>query len=277
LGLADLGAAVMEYDPTLAAKTKTRRGWGTHTFLGFCASNRIRKSMHLRRKQFYFVLLAVLLACARVGFAAEGDEKDRVLRRLDAAAARFHTTSADFEFDSVTTDPIPDKDVQKGKVYYARNGKSFQMAAHIETENGRPDEKIYGIFAGVVKLFEKQTNQVTIFSKMGQFESWFMLGFGASGKELEEKWEITYLGSEMLDGIKTEKLELVARDPAVKKNLPKVTVWMDAERGVSLKQVFDEGPGQYRVCVYFNIKVNDSLPSDAFVFKTDKQTVPINR
>ncbi len=167
--------------------------------------------------------------------------------------------------------------MQKGKVYYERNGKSFQMAAHIETENGKPDPKIYGIFAGVVKLYEKLTNQVTTFSKLGQFESWFMLGFGASGKDLEEKWEITYLGTETLDGIKTEKLEMVAKDPAISKNLPKVTVWMDPERGVSLKQVFDEGPGQYRVCVYFNIKVNDSLPKNAFTLDTDKQTQYVNR
>jgi outer membrane lipoprotein-sorting protein len=137
--------------------------------------------------------------------------------------------------------------------------------------------KIYGIFDGVVKLDELIPNQVTTFSKIGQYESWFMLGFGASGKDLEEKWEITYLGPETLDGVKTEMLQLVAKDPAVRKNLPKVTVWMDTERGVSLKQVFDEGPGQYRVSVYFNIKVNQPLPSDAFTLKTNAQTQYVNR
>ena len=235
--------------------------------------------MHRGRKLVVAALMAVLLLAARAASATPAEEKakDAVLRRLDVAAANFHSTSADFEFDAVETEPIPDKDVQKGKVYYERNGKTFQMAAHIETENGRPEPKIYGIFAGVVKLYEKLTNQVTTFSKLGQFESRFMLGFGASGKDLEEKWEITYLGPEMLDGIKTEKLELVARDPAVRKNLPKVTVWMDTERGVSLKQVFDEGPGQKRVSVYFNIKVNQPLPKDAFTLKTDKQTVYVNR
>ena len=81
----------------------------------------------------------------------------------------------------------------------------------------------------------------------------------------------------MLDGVKTEKLELVPKDPAVRKNIPKVTVWMDTERGVSLKQVFDEGAGQYRLCTYFNIKINQSLPGDAFTFKTDGKTQYVNR
>jgi len=52
---------------------------------------------------------------------------------------------------------------------------------------------------------------------------------------------------------------------------------MDAERGVSLKQVFDEGPGQYRVCVYFNFKTNQPLPADAFTFKTEPNPTVVNR
>ena len=63
-----------------------------------------------------------------------------------------------------------------------------------------------------------------------------MLGFGASGKDLEEKWTIKYLGKETIDGIATDKLELVAKDPDVRKNIPKVTIWMDTARAVSLKQ-----------------------------------------
>ncbi len=63
--------------------------------------------------------------------------------KLDTAAANFHSTSADFEFDSIQTDPVPDKEVQKGTVYYERHGKYFQMAAHIEQENGKPVPKIY--------------------------------------------------------------------------------------------------------------------------------------
>ena len=63
-----------------------------------------------------------------------------------------------------------------------------------------------------------------------------------------------------LDNVKTDKLELVAKDPAVRKNILKVTVWMDTAHGVSLKQVFDQGQGQSRVSVYFNFKFNQPCP-----------------
>jgi outer membrane lipoprotein-sorting protein len=223
--------------------------------------------------------LALLLLAAHAGFAVtpEDTEKEKVLRKLDIAAANFRSTAADFQFDTVTTDPIPDTEVQKGTVYYERKGSAFQMAAHIREVNGKPVPKVVVVSGGTIKLYEQLIDQVTILSKLSQYESWFMLGFGASGKDLADKWEIKYLGAETLDGVKTEKLELRPKDPGIRKNLPKVTVWMDTERGISLKQVFDEGPGQYRVSVYFNIKVNQPLPADAFTFKTDGKTQYVNR
>lgn len=216
------------------------------------------------------------MAPARAAFAA--DDLQTVLAKLDAAAERFKSTTADFQFDSIQTDPIPDKDEQKGTIYFERIGNSFQMAAHIKEVNSKPVPKIYTYSKGVFKLWEGgNLDQVTTFARASKFESYLMLGFGASGKALAEKWNITYDGPETLDGVKTDKLELVAKDPDVKKNLPKVTVWMDTDRGVSLKQVFDEGPGQYRVSVYFNIRLNTPLPGDAFTFKTDSKTQYINR
>jgi outer membrane lipoprotein-sorting protein len=209
--------------------------------------------------------------------AAPADDLNRVLRQLDATAANFHSTAADFEFDSVETDPVYDKEVQKGTVYYERNGSGFRMAAHINEINGKPVPKTYTYAGGVFKLYEKLTNQVTTFSKLSQYESWFMLGFGASGKDLEQKWEINYLGSETLDGIKTEKLEMVAKDAQIRKNIRKVTIWVDPSRGISLKQVFDETASNYRVAVYFNIKLNQPLPGEAFTIKTDGQTQFVNR
>jgi outer membrane lipoprotein-sorting protein len=51
-----------------------------------------------------------------------------------------------------------------------------------------------------------------------------------------------------------------------------VTIWIDPDRAVSLKQILDFTSSISRVSTYSNIKVNESLPSDAFTFKTDKKT-----
>lgn len=229
-----------------------------------------------RRTFVVAAIVALLFAPARALLAA--DDLQSVLHQLDQASANFHSASANFEFDSVETEPIPITDVQKGVVYYERKGNSFRMAAHIHEFNGQPVDKVYTFSGGVFRLFEGgNINQVTTFSKASKFESYLMLGFGASGKELAEKWNITDAGQETVDGVKTDKLELVAKDPTVRKNLPKVTIWIDPSQGVNLKQVFDEGEGQSKTAHYSQIKVNKSLPGDAFTFKTNGKTQYINR
>lgn len=223
-----------------------------------------------------FVLLGLGALLSGTGAFAAGDLKT-TLSKLDAAAAKFKSTSADFQFDSVLTDPIPDSEVQKGTAYYQRKNNAFQMAAHIREVNGKKIPKVYVYSEGKLRLDEPMINQVTTLSSVSQYEGYVMLGFGASGKDLAEKWDITDDGPETINGVTTEKLELVAKDPKVKKNLPKVIVWIDLDRAVSLKQYFDQGQGQSRTCTYSNIKINESLPGDAFTFKTDSKTQYINR
>ena len=225
------------------------------------------------------LVLAVLMSVFVLqGQAMSGEDLNSVLSKLDAAAVRFHTMAASFEFDTVQTQPIPDTDAQKGNVDYERTGGVFQMGVHIEQINGQAVPKvILCCRGGTVKMYEKLINQVTTLSKLSGFESYFMLGFGASGKDLSDKWQIKYLGTETFDGVQTAKLELVPKDPNVRKSIQKVTLWMDLDRGISLQQRFDEGPDQYRLCHYFNVKMNQGVPKDAFVLPGDKKTNYINR
>jgi len=219
--------------------------------------------MHLRN---LFLPLAFAAAALLPIRSAAAQDLASVLQRLDAAARDFHTTAATVEYDNILTDPIPDKDVMTGTAYYERNSH-FEMAVHFTAHNGRPMEKGYILSGGTVRLSdtgkEKDAQPINGASK---YESYFILGFGASGKDLQEKWTIKYLGKETLGGIATDKLELVAKDPDVRKNIPKVTIWLDTSRAVSLKQVFDQGDGQSRICTYTNIKVNQTLPKTAFSF-----------
>lgn len=230
----------------------------------------------LSGRLFFAGLLAYLLIPAHAAFAA--GNLQATLAQLDAAAARFHSTTANFEFKSVQTEPVPDTEIQKGVVYYRREGSTFHMGIHINSVDGAPAERIIVCCEeGTVQLYDARLNQVTRLSKLSQYESWFMLGFGASGKDLAQKWEITDDGPETVDGVKTEKLELVAKDPAVRRNIAKVTLWMNLETGVSLRQRFDEDPSHYRIATYTNIKMNESQPRDAFSFKTNKQTAIVTR
>lgn len=211
----------------------------------------------------YFFFCAALFCCtARGAFGA--DDLKSVLAKLDASAAQFHNTSADFVFDTEMTDPVPDTDIQKGTVYYQRTGDAFQMAAHIEQHNNRPASSTYAFAGGVLRF--RDGDQVHVY-QASKWESYLVLGFGAKGSDLTQKWDVKYVGPATIDGKKTQQLELVAKDPQVRKTISKVTIWVDTERAVSLQQRFDESTG-YRICKYTNFKVNGSLPSKAFDLKS---------
>lgn len=227
--------------------------------------------MHLSRKLVFAAALALAIFPARAGLAAPQDDLKSVLDRLNVAAANFHSTSADVEFDDIATDPIYDKDVFKGIVYYDRKGTAFRMGVHFSQHNRKPSTKAYTFVSGVLKLHETGSEQITTVEKAGKFESYVLLGFGASGNDLETKWEIRQIGWETIAGIKTAELELVAKDPDVRKNLSKVTIWVDPDRAVSLKQIFTLSPTSSKVCLYSNFKLNGSIPSDAFNFQSEIQ------
>ncbi len=216
---------------------------------------------------FFALVTAVLLAAQ----AAAADDLKSVLQRLNDAAEGFHTTSAHVEFDTIQTEPIPDKDVVTGTAYYERNGNRFQMAAHLTEHNNHPTAKTYILSGGTLRVSDTgKESDAKAYAQAGKYESYLMLGFGANGTQLEEKWTIKYLGTETIDGVKTDKLELVAKDPNIRKTIPRVTIWLDTTRAVSLKQVFDEGEGQSYVCSYTDIKVNQPLPKGAFSFDNGK-------
>jgi outer membrane lipoprotein-sorting protein len=217
--------------------------------------------MRVRTHLLFSFLLTVFFAAP---IAAKADDLPSVLARLDVAAKKFHSVSASVVFDTEQTDPVPDSDIQKAKAYYERNGSAFKMAAHIYEHNGRPATSAYNFTNGTLHFYDG--SQVHDY-QAAKWESYLMLGFGASGTALADKWDIKYVGSSVIDGVSVAQLELVAKDAEVRKTISKVTLWLDPDRGISLKQRFDESASVSRICTYTDIKINQSLPKNAFDLK----------
>jgi outer membrane lipoprotein-sorting protein len=199
--------------------------------------------------------------------ALAADSTARVLRELDSAAVKFTNLVADFDWQTVQTAPIPDTETQSGTIYFKRNGDLIQMSAHIRTMNRKEVPKVLSYSNGTATLYDARTNDFRVFragGRQGQLESILLLGFGSSGKELLSKWEITFVRHEYLKGVACQVLELIPKDPELKRTLRQATVWVDASRGVTLKQILHGDQGTRRVCVYTNLRVNTHLPADAF-------------
>ncbi|MDP9263092.1 MAG: outer membrane lipoprotein carrier protein LolA [Acidobacteriota bacterium] len=221
--------------------------------------------------------LALGAALTAYGFPeAPGSETSKappletVLNQMDAAAATFQSAQADFVWDQYQR-VVDETDTQKGKLYFRRAGKEIQMAADI----AEPDKK-YMLFAnGKLSVYQPRIDQVTEYDAGKDRESvqtFLVLGFGGRGHDLAKSFTVKVLGVETVDGVRAVKLELVPKSAKARNIFDHVVLWVDAERGVSLRQQARESSGDYRLARYANIRINQKIPEDVFQLKTTSKT-----
>lgn len=210
-----------------------------------------------------FVIVSAALTCLLAPLIrAQSCDTAKVLTQMDAASAKFQSTQADFKWD-VLQSVVNEHDIQSGTIYFERHSDSTSMAAFIK----QPAEKSVFFNGSTLSLLQPEIKQETLFSagsNRGQFESFLTLGFGGSGKDLQQNWDITCQGMEPINGIQTAKLDLKPKQQSVANMFSHVTVWIDPTRSLSLKQIFYEPSGDNRTATYTAIKYNARIPADTF-------------
>jgi len=107
-------------------------------------------------------------------------------------------------------------------------------------------------------------------------ESFLVLGFGGRGHDLEKSFEVSFQGYEQAGGVRAAKLNLVPKTAKGKNIFERIILWIDPARGISVEQQFVEPQGDYRLAKYSNIKLNQSIPAEAFKLKTTGRTKMVN-
>jgi len=235
-----------------------------------------------------FLALPLAVVCSLLGFAATPPQTDRldpVLKKMDAAAAGFRTTQAEFEWDTYQKVIDEIDEVQTGTIYYRRMGKDIEMKADIKNAGSSlarmHAEPKYVLFSnGKIRMYQPKPDQVTEYDlgkNSADFESYLVLGFGGSGQDLMKAFDVTYLAAETINGVATAKLQLVPKSERVRGTFKQIFLWIDLDRGISVQQQFFDQQGDYRLAKYFNIQVNEKkLPDDVFKLKTTSKTTTIS-
>jgi outer membrane lipoprotein-sorting protein len=215
-------------------------------------------------------VLSVVVWAVLVAGAAQAQNQEAILNSMDQAAATFHTAQCDFVADQYQK-VVDDHDMQKGTMYFRKQGDSVDMAAEFTAP-----EKKYVVFSnGVVSYYQPAIDQVTEYNagkNKADFESFLVLGFGGRGHDLEKSYDVKFGGMEQVQGVNAGKLELTPKSPKVKNMFNLITLWIDPARGVSVQQRFDEPSGDYRLSKYSNIQVNKKISNDMFKLKTTGKT-----
>lgn len=235
-------------------------------------------------------MVAVALALLLPGATAAPQTKpadsaalESVLKRMDAVAATFRTTQAEFEWDNYQRVIDEIVDVQTGTIYYRRAGKEIEMMADVKKAGDslaslKPEQKHVLFSDGKIRMYSQKTDQLNIYDlgkNRADLESYIVLGFGGSGQDLQRTFDVTYGGSETIEGIATAKLELVPKSEKVRKNYNKMVLWIDLDKGISVQQQFFTAQGDYRLCKYSSIRLNGKISDEVFKLKTTSKTQTI--
>ena len=228
--------------------------------------------INLRRIAASLLFSAVALVATPATFPAQPKpgHLDEVLRLMDAASLKFQSAEANFRWDLYER-VVKQTTTQTGTIYFKKQGATEVMGAKIE----QPSLKLIEFRNGVLRLFEPGTDHLTIVDatkNKAELESFLTVGFGGSGKDLAKAWTISDLGDEVIDGVQTAKLDLVPKDPAVRKNCTHMTLWVDPVRGIELKQSLYMPSDDYRTAVYNNIKYNQKVDEKPYQIKTNSKT-----
>jgi outer membrane lipoprotein-sorting protein len=206
---------------------------------------------------------------------------EAVLKKMDSVAATFRSTQAEFEWDSYEKVIDEMDDVETGSIYYRRNDNGIEMMAEVKKAGStlasqKPEPKFVLFSHGKVQMFQPKVNQVTEFDlgkKHSEFESYLVLGFGGSGKDLLKSFNVTYDGQENVNGVNAVKLKLVPKSDAVKNTYSQIVLWIDPDRGISVQQQIFQPQGDYRLAKYSDIQVNGKkIPDEVFKLKTNSKT-----
>lgn len=215
-------------------------------------------------------LLAFLACLISAPANAQNDPNlQKIVNRMDAAAAEFRSAQANFVWEQYFK-VVNDKDIQKGTVYYRRSGKDIQMMADITD----PPKNV--LFSdGKVQVYEPKMKRVTSYEagkNREAVESFLVLGFGGSGRDMLKSFDVKYLGAETVGGVNAAKLELVPKSDRVRNVFAKIWLWIDPANGISVQQQFFELSGDYRLAKYSDLKLNQKISDSTFKLKTSGDT-----
>jgi outer membrane lipoprotein-sorting protein len=223
------------------------------------------------------VRITILLSCAVMllgspiqSVIAMDDPLALTLAKLDAASAKFSTAQADLEWDTYQK-IVDDTEKQYGVIWFKRVGGSPEMRADVSDTAGSKPGQMIVYQQGKLQEYEPKIDDVKVIAA-AKYESFLTLGFGGSGNDLKKNWNITYLGTEPMQGITVTKLDLKPIGPDVSKYFTHITIWVDADRGVSLQQKFFYPSGDYRTVFYSNIRYDKNIDSKEFKLPLTNKT-----
>lgn len=199
----------------------------------------------------------------------EDQELAAILEKMSRFGRNFRSLAADIRQRKYIAAIDQFEREEKGKLYYQ---KASDGSARLRREIHEPAQQIATIDNGEAVIYEpavKQARRVRLGRHRDKTE-FFALGIGQPPGKLQEAFQISLIGREALDGVRTALLELVPKGREAGSLFAKIILWIDENKGLPLQQKFIEPNGDFILVRFSNIKVNVKIPDSLFKLKLSK-------
>jgi outer membrane lipoprotein-sorting protein len=204
------------------------------------------------------VVLAWLLPAA-----AGGQEKEQVLRSLEARGRELRTMKAEFVQVKVSA-VLGDREETRGSVL-------LQVPGRLRWDYTAPDHSAMLIRDGRFERYFPRTKQV--FRGAARGEADLLVGFGPGAADLGRKYEVTLVGEEALGaGGAAQHLRLKPREPGL---FALIELWVERARSIPVQTRLTEPTDDTTTIRFDAVALNVSLPADAFDLRLPKDVIEV--
>ena len=114
-----------------------------------------------------------------------------------------------------------------------------------------------------VSLYYPKIKTVQIYDvgdKKNMIDQFLLLGFGATGTELQAAYEVSWVGTEPIAGKPASHIQLIPKSKEVLQRLKKAELWIDDATGAPVQQRFvTSASGDFMLVTYTSMKPNTAV------------------
>jgi outer membrane lipoprotein-sorting protein len=192
-----------------------------------------------------------------------------ILVKMDGAAAKFVSMTSSVSRDSYTK-VIDDHSVASG-TFALRKSKAGELQMRMDII--KPDPANYAFHGKKAEIYLPKINTVREYD-LGKFsdqvDQFLLLGFGASGHDLQAKYDVKTAGEETVAGQHTFHLELTPKSEKMRQSYSRIDLWMSESGEYPVQQKIVEASGNYTLVTYQDVKLNAPLNKDALNLQLPK-------
>lgn len=184
-----------------------------------------------------------------------------VLTRMNDAAKRLKTVTADLDYTTVTV-LVNDRSTESGE-FFMRNPRNPEILINFT----KPDPKTFLYKRNQAEIYYpklKRIDQYNLQRQSDLVQQFLLLGFGTDESALKSNYGVRLVDEQDLQGESTILLELTPKQQRVQSQLSKIQIWVSEDSWLPAQQQFFEPSGDYLIAHYSAVKVNRPLEGSDF-------------